>query len=383
MKIVADENMPLVSELFSGLGDIVFKAGRLLSPEDVKQADILLVRSVTSVGRALLEGSAVKFVGSATIGADHLDQEYLQQQGIAYATAPGCNAQAVVDYVMAALLVLEQTRSLKLENKTLGIVGLGNVGSRLKRTAERFGLNVLVCDPYLQPDDGRPYCDFEHILEADIISFHVPLTYEGDYPTYHMADASFLSRLKPHAVLINASRGAVIDNRALSQVLSEREDLLAVLDVWEGEPLIDIELSQRVEIATPHIAGYSFDGKAMGTYQIYQACCEFLGRPVDLNLEGVISGDVEQLIDLTAGSGVESVTALVSLVYNILEDDLALRSTLKLPRERRVAAFDQLRKHYRLRREFSTVALRNQCRWLESLSASERQRFEALGFAYR
>lgn len=380
MKIVADENMPLVDLFFSQYGEVVTKPGRLLKRADVEDADILLVRSVTKVNAALLENTPIKFVGSATIGVDHIDTEYLAKQGIGFSAAPGCNAQAVVEYVFVALLELEKTRGYVLEEMTVGIMGLGNVGSRLKAALEKLGITVLACDPPLKAQGVAGLVDYEEILKADVITFHTPLTLEGSHPTYHLVDTEFLGAMKPDALLINASRGSVIDNRALNLMLEGRQDLSVVLDVWEGEPLIDRELAQRVEVATPHIAGYSFDGKVRGTSMIYEAFCKAEGIDASIQTRDLIPPEVNQVIDLMEGEVPMTARALTRLVYNIMEDDFTLRSTLKLPRERRVAAFDQLRKHYKLRREFAEVTLRGFDQWVELVPAHESARIRSLGF---
>lgn len=380
MKIIADENMPMVHEYFSHLGDVQVMPGRLLRHHDLRDADALLVRSVTKVNAALLENTPVRFVGTATIGVDHIDTDYLAEQGITLCSAPGCNAQAVVDYICTALLRLERLRGLSLTGKTVGIVGLGNVGRRLRTTLQRMGLHVLACDPLLVEQGEAGLLPFQELLDADILSFHTPLTVSGNYPTYHMVDEQILSRLKEDVVLINAARGSVIDNQALSRWLEQREAPMVVLDVWEGEPMIDRELAQRVDIATPHIAGYSFDGKLRGTHQVYQGFCAWQGIAADLDMQQFIPPEAERVIDLIDGQESLTAAALVDQLYDIMEDDLNLRSALALPRERRVAAFDQLRKHYKMRREFAQVSLRHVEQWALTAPEDDVARVRALGF---
>lgn len=379
MKLVVDENIPLAEEFFSGFGEVCFRPGRLMTNDDVKDADALIVRSVTQVNEALLAGSSIKFVGSATIGADHLDTLYLDSMGIGYSTAPGCNATAVVEYVAAALLNLEMQRGESFQGKTLGIVGLGNVGSRLKIAFENWGLEVIACDPILESQGQQGLVDLEQVLKADIVSLHTPLTRSGPYPTFHLLDEEQLQSLKPGAILINASRGGVINNESLNRVLEDRGDLSVVLDVWEGEPLIDIELAQRVDIATPHIAGYSYDGKVKGTAQIYDAFCQSIGQQPSLKLEDLIPESSQVVLNL-ADPGIDSCKALVGKVYAIEEDDLNLRSSLRHEKDHRIAAFDQLRKHYRLRREFSQVELQGGEEFVARIADNERQKIAALGF---
>lgn len=380
MKLIIDENIPLADEFFADFGEVVKKPGRLLTRADVQDADILVVRSVTQVNQALLDGTAVSFVGSAAIGQDHLDLNYLNSRGIPCATAPGCNAVAVVEYVAAALLDLEARHGWSMAGKSLGIVGLGNVGSRLKPVFEALGLTVIACDPPLADQGQQGLVPLDEVLNADIVTLHTPLTRTAPHPTFHLLGYDRLATLARGAVLINASRGPVIDNPALRRVLEERGDLSVVLDVWEGEPLVDTELAQRVEIATPHIAGYSYDGKVRGTAMIYDALCRHLGRTPDKTPEQLIPPEAAHLIDLNEGEGIQTCRDLVRKVYRIEEDDVNLRSSLQHPKEHRIAAFDQLRKHYRLRREFSEVVLRGVETFVGRADPQEVEKIRALGF---
>lgn len=382
LKMIVDENIPAAETCFATLGEVVKKPGRSLQPADVRDADVLIVRSITQVDQALLHGSKVRFVGTATIGVDHVDQAYLTRQGIFFTNAPGCNAQSVVDYVMAALLDLEASRGIALEGKTIGIIGVGNVGARLRSVAKALGLKVRACDPPLQQQGVTGLVSADEAWQADIVSLHVPFERDGPYPTLYLGDYARLHAMAPGAVLINTARGAVIDNRALSNVLHERSDLCAVLDVWDGEPLVDRELASQVDIATPHIAGYSYDGKVRGTWMIYQKLCEFLQQPVTLQEADLIAPQLSVLLDFSSPHTDDPLTALdiVRKVYDIREDDLGLRSSLQRERERRGEGFDALRKYYRVRREFATVRLRG-CEYLrQRLPLREWQRLVALGF---
>ena len=285
MRIVADENIPLLDEFFAGFGEIRRLPGRGIDAAAVADADLLLVRSVTQVDRTLLDGSAVKFVGTCTIGTDHLDLDYFQQAGITWASAPGCNARGVVDYVLGSLLVLAEQQGVDLATRTYGVVGAGQVGSRLLKVLRDLGWRVLVCDPPRQAAEGGDFVSLQQILdECDVISLHTPLERLGVHATHHLFDSARLAALKPGSWLINASRGAVVDNRALRDLLSQRSDLHAVLDVWEDEPQVDVALAALCCIATPHIAGYSLDGKLRGTAQIYQAFCAWMQLPASIEL---------------------------------------------------------------------------------------------------
>lgn len=379
MKILIDENMPLAEQLFSRLGTVVKKAGRLITREDLLDVDALMVRSVTRVDAATVAGTPVRFIGTATIGTDHLALDALAEMGITVKSAPGCNAQAVVEYVIAALMSLEQSRGCDWRNATHGIVGIGNVGSRLQKTLLAMGCKVIACDPPLAEKGNSGLQDLQEILKADVITFHTPLTRSGLHPTWHLADYVWLEQLRPHSVLINAARGPVVDNLALSELLKKRSDLAVVLDVWEGEPLLDIELAGQVDIATPHIAGYSFDGKAKGTWQIYEQFCEFLGETVQGEWTQLVPEDHRLTLNIRDIDSERSAAALVKRVYDIMEDDVNLRGTLSLPQEQRSAAFDHLRKHYRLRREFGTVELQN-ADILATWPTAELEILRSLGF---
>jgi len=385
LTIVVDENIPAAEACFAGLGTVIKRPGRSMTADDVRDADVLVVRSITQVNQQLLVGSKVRFVGTATIGVDHVDQNYLQQQGIAFSNAPGCNAQSVVDYVISALLELESIRDFSLSGKSVGIIGLGNVGSRLKRVCEALGLEVLACDPPLQEQGQTGLVSADEAWQADIVSLHVPLEKEGRHPTLYLGDYRRLGAMVPGAVLINSSRGSVVDNRALSNVLNDRFDLCAVLDVWEGEPLVNRELVSQVDIATPHIAGYSHDGKIRGTYMIYQKLCEFLKQPVQLLERDLIPAPLNIVLDFSSDHADSPMTAreVVKKVYDIQEDDLGLRTSLQLDRERRGEGFDALRKHYRVRREFATVTLRGSDYLSQRLATAEWQRLQALSFVCR
>lgn len=382
LTIVVDENIPAAEACFGALGTVLRKPGRTLGAADVRDADVLVVRSITPVNEALLAGSKVRFVGTATIGVDHVDQHYLQQQGIGFANAPGCNAQSVVDFVMSALLALETVRDFSLPEKSIGIIGLGNVGSRLQQMAQRLDLPVLACDPPLQAQGVSGLVSADEAWQADIVSLHVPFSRDGAFPTAYLADYQRLRTMAPNAVLINTARGAVVDNRALSNVLNERSDLAAVLDVWEGEPLVNRELASQVDIATPHIAGYSHDGKIRGTFMIYQALCEFLQQPVQLQERDLIAPALNITLDFSSDHADKPASAydVMRKVYDIQEDDLGLRTSLQLPREQRGESFDALRKHYRVRREFATVQLRGHESLRQQLPPREWQRLQALGF---
>lgn len=374
IKIVADENIPGLDPLFGALGQIHRVPGRHLSRDQLIDADVLLVRSITRVDRDLLQGTAVSFVGTATIGTDHIDQQALAEMGIAFSSAPGCNADAVTEYVLSVLLHLADAQSFSLFDKVVGIVGVGNVGSRLQRRLQAMGVQVLLCDPPradAEPALADGFCDLDTVLDqADIVSLHTPLTNTGEHPTHHLLNADNLMRLRAHAILINSGRGPVIDNRALLAFSQQRSDVTLVLDVWEHEPAVPVALAQQVTIATPHIAGYSLEGKVRGTWMLYQAYCQFADILPSAQFEALLpEADV---LEMTL-SEQSSMLMPVRMQYDPYRDDRALRSTLGQSTEDQRIAFDQLRKDYPIRREFSALTLR--------VSDSQRTLFQSLGFS--
>src|SRR5690606_39078880 len=353
MKIVADENIPLLYEFFSEVGDIYPLPGRTLSAAEVRDADVLLVRSVTSVNAELLAGSKVRFVGTATIGCDHVDLEYLHRSGIAFASAPGCNARGVVEYVLASLSILFEREGRPWKGTRIGIVGLGNVGGRLKAVLENLGCEVLACDPLLQEQGVAGLVSLEEVLECDVISLHTPLTRTGAHPTFHLLNAERLARISPHQILINTARGPVIEEAALLEKLQHEPQWSVVLDVWETEPRVNPELLRRVQMGSAHIAGYSLDGKMRGTEMIYQALCRHLQIPIRHRLQDFLPAT--ELAELRFGASVAPYDALSTAIracYDPRTDDALLRRALRLPAAEHATAFDRLRKDYRVRREF-------------------------------
>ncbi|MQT59158.1 4-phosphoerythronate dehydrogenase PdxB [Pseudomonas sp. FSL R10-0399] len=376
MLIVADENIPLVDAFFAEFGEIRRLPGRQITRADVHDADVLLVRSVTKVDRDLLEGSAVRFVGTCTIGTDHLALDYFHQEGIQWSSAPGCNARGVVDYVLGSLLTLAEIEGANLNQRTYGVVGAGEVGGRLVNVLKGLGFNVQVCDPPRQAAEGGDYVSLEQIIErCDVISLHTPLDKSAENATWHLLDQKRLNQLKHGTWLINASRGPVIDNNALREVLTRREDLQAVLDVWEAEPQVDVELADLCVLATPHIAGYSLDGKQRGTAQIYQAFCDFLGQEAVIKLADLLPAPWLAKVELSADSDTAWALATVCRgVYDPRRDDADFRRSLVGTVQEQKLAFDALRKHYPVRREIEGLQVR-----IEGESQGLTQMVKALG----
>lgn len=356
MRILADENIPLVEAFFSAFGEIRRVPGRGIERATLGDAEVLLVRSVTRVDASLLADSAVRFVGTCTIGTDHLDLDYFAKAGIAWSSAPGCNARGVVDYVLGSLLALAEARGAALAGRRYGVVGAGQVGARLVEVLRGLGWDVRVCDPPRQAREGAGFVDLEEILaECDVISLHTPL----DAQTRHLLDADRLARLRPGTWLINASRGAVIDNQALRALLARRDDLEVVLDVWEGEPRVDVELARACRIATPHIAGYSLDGKLRGTAQIHQALCHHLGVAPQVRLEELMPANWLGEIALATEAPLDwALATLCRAVYDPRRDDADFRRSLAGDEASRAREFDALRKAYPVRREITGLEVR-------------------------
>ncbi len=289
IKIIADENLAYPNELFSQFGEVRFVNGRNISNSMLKDIDVLIVRSVTDVNESLLTGTNVKFVGTATIGTDHIDIDYLNKNGIAFASAAGCNSYAVAEYLVAALLFTAVKENFSVKDKTIGVVGVGNVGSKVVRFCEALGMKVLKNDPPLYSAGKlNDALSLNDLFDADIISLHVPLTFEGENKTFHLFDEDKLNRIKDDAIFINTSRGSVVNNKSLKEII-EKKNLKVILDVWENEPNIDEQLVDQVLIGTPHIAGYTFEGKVNGTIMICEALVEFLkmGELISLKLPDV------------------------------------------------------------------------------------------------
>ena len=336
MKIVVDDKIPYIRETICQLADeVVFLSGAAITADDVKDADVLVVRTRTRCNQQLLEGSKVQLVVTATIGYDHIDTEWLESAGIRWTNCPGCNSGSVAQYVESTLLLLEQKKGLSLRQSTIGIVGCGHVGSKVKAVAERLGMRVLVCDPPLASTPSPLTSHFVSLDEiernSDIITFHVPLTKEGDYATWHLANDDFFHRLSRVPYIINTSRGEVVDNKALLLAIEEDRVHDAIIDVWENEPHPDATLLDKVFIGTPHIAGYSADGKTNADNMVIDAICQQFG----LSHPGLIAPPALPKDFHYTGNPLE--------LYNPMDDSQKLKAE--------PSHFEQLRNNYPLRRE--------------------------------
>ena len=371
LNIVADENIPAVEQMFAQFGSITRVDGRTLTPEQLVDVDVLLVRSVTPVNQQLLANSPVKFVGTATIGTDHVDKSYLQTQHIQFASAPGCNADAVVEYDLSCIMQLLQQSNECLADKVVAIIGVGNVGSRLASRLTAVGVKQLLLNDPPRAQHEAGFSDLSQVLQtADIIALHTPLIKGGPWPTQHLLGSAELAMLKPGAILLNAGRGPAIKGNDLLEFLRVRSDVRTVLDVWEHEPEVDRELAAMVNIATAHIAGYSLEGKLRGTFMLKQALADYLQVDCKESLQQFLPEASITSVQLTDQA---DATGVINLLYDPYRDDRALRATLHGPDQRR--EFDLLRKNYPVRREFSSLAIGG------SISDSKKLQILQFGFS--
>lgn len=358
MKILIDENMPYAEGLFSQLGNVVLKAGRHMCAEDLIDVDALMIRSVTKVNAALIaQANKLKFVGTATAGMDHVDQALLKQKGIYFTAAPGCNKVGVAEYVLSSLLVLGQQQGFSIFDKTIGIIGAGQVGSYLRNCLTAIGINVLLNDPPKQSEgDQRKFTPLDELVEkADVITIHTPITSSGQWPTHHMFDATRLEALRADQILINAARGPIIDNQALKARLLQNDGFTAVLDVFEHEPVVDMDLLPLLAFATPHIAGYGLEGKARGTTMIFNSFCEFIGRDMQADPAKLLPVAPIPEVTLSKQWNESVLNSLIQLIYDVRLDDAIFRRNIGPE-----GAFDKMRKDYWDRREYSAIKIKGQ-----------------------
>ncbi len=347
MKIVADDRIPFLKGVFEPFARVVYLPGKQICKGELLDADVLITRSVTKCDAALLDGTSVKLIATATIGDDHIDKIFCKKNGITVATATGCNASAVEQYITSALLILAEKKQFSIKGLKLGVVGVGNVGSRVKNVAELLGMKTLLNDPPRVEIEGKSgFVDLDELLEeSDLITLHVPLTFDGNYPTYHLADDIFFSKIKKPVVFINSSRGKVVETTALKNAIKNGKIRASVIDVWENEPDIDLELLDVIDIATSHIAGYSLEGKARATQMTVETVSKCFGFRIGNWLPHM--DEEQEFIEIDC-TGLDEQNILFNTVirsYDILKDDEMLR---KIPEN-----FELLRSDYNFRREYS------------------------------
>ena len=357
MKIVCDNKIPFIRGVFEPWAEVVYLPGAETTPAVVRDADAVVTRTRTRCDAALLAGSSVRVVASATIGYDHIDTAWCEAHGILWRNAPGCNSSSVKQYIAAVLCTLARRHGLRLDSLTLGVVGVGNVGSKVAEAAALLGMRVLLCDPPRARAEGAEgFVDLDTLVaQSDIVTLHVPLSREGEDATSHLFDEARLAAMRPDQFLINSSRGPVVDGAALRAALQAKALRGAVLDVWEGEPEPDRALMALLDIATPHIAGYSADGKANGTRMSVRTVAAVLGlpladwRPADIPAP---AQPLEFSLDASGKSRQEVLSEAILHTYDILADDRALRAHPE--------RFEQLRGDYPVRREPTAFTLRLQ-----------------------
>lgn len=359
MKIVIDENIPFGKEAFGALAEVVSLPGRAIEPKVLRDAEVLVVRSVTNVDAALLQHSAVQFVGTATAGCDHIDRDYLEKNHILFASAEGANANSVAEYVVAALLMRARETGTPLRGLSLGIIGVGHIGTRVAKKAAALGMDILLNDPPLRRKTGLAcYKSFREACEADFITLHVPLILEGPDATRHLFDETAIAALSPETVVINTSRGEVVDNAAFLRAVIRERLPAPIFDVWENEPAINWAFLRQAGIFTPHIAGYSLDGKIAGTRQIYETFCAALGVPPTWTpRDSALPGAPLIPLDAANRDDLDILSDLTAQAYDLRGDVKRFEAVLALPFEARPEAFDQLRKTYPPRREFQSAQL--------------------------
>jgi len=381
MKIFADQNIPFVTQAFSSLSsseaqdEVILFDGRQLKADELADADVLLVRSVTHVDEALLSSSNIQFVASATIGTDHIDFDYLKSRNIKFASAPGCNAISAAEYTLCGILLHAGKQNIPLSELTVAVVGYGNVGSRVVHRLNAVGIKTCAYDPprALKHQD-IDYVDWDEVIKCNVVTGHVPLTVDVDYPTKLMFDDAFFTALQTGSLFLNSSRGATQDEQALLRQL-KKKNLQLILDVWQDEPLINVELQKQTLISTPHIAGYSFDGKCRGTYMIYQAACNHFGQQERWNPNIVLEDKGADNMLAYDAAAANPLWDLVNQVYSIEADSARLREGMNLDEKSRAELFDGLRKNYPKRREFSHFRIKQ-----VTLSAADRTMLSELGF---
>ena len=353
MKLIIDENIVQAKEAFKNFGETVYISGREINNQVLLDADVLIVRSITKVNENLLKNTKVKFVGTATIGTDHIDQKYLQENNITFSSAAGCNSYSVTEYVFSAITHFANKYKFNLSDKSIGVVGYGNIGTKIVKIAKALGMKVVINDPPLERESNENiFSPLEEALKCDIVTFHVPLNKDGIDKTVRLLNEQNIDLIRENTILINSSRGPVVCNKVLKQRLKKENNIHAVLDVWETEPNFDSELFDLLEIGTPHIAGYSFEGKLNGTKIIYDALSDYLKtektwKPV---FERVSDNKINILDNETEA---EVFQKLFNKSYKIMDDDLSMRESKGLSGSDKSTHFDSLRKNYRKRRELN------------------------------
>ncbi|MEE9431755.1 MAG: 4-phosphoerythronate dehydrogenase PdxB [Melioribacteraceae bacterium] len=382
IKIIADDKIPFLKDVLEPYAEVEYFPGSEISNEKILDADALIIRTRTNCDAKLLSGTNVKIIATATIGVDHIDGEYCNQNNIKWLNAPGCNSTSVMQYITSILLTLAEKNKFELSTKTIGIIGVGNVGSKIERVAKILGMKILLNDPPRERKEGsQKFYNLEKIItESDIITFHTPLNREGIDKTFHLADEQFFAKFKKKPIIINSSRGEVVKTSALKDAIRKGSISNVALDVWEDEPKIDLELLDMVDLATPHIAGYSTDGKVNGTTVCVNEINDFFNLGLKANPAKKTSGQVwypesipiakngnEIVIDCNNKTEQEVIAEAVNTTYSITDDDKILRNSPE--------TFEKQRGDYRIRREFDNYSLK-----LKNCNSVVENKLSKLGF---
>jgi len=333
MKLLIDDAIYAHHEIFSSFGEIIALASGDINKQTVKDCDVLIVRSRTKVNEELLKGSRIKFVGSTVVGLDHIDEDYLKQNNIVFSSAQGCNANSVAEYVISALVNLAVDYNFNLAEKTLGIIGVGNVGRRLDFMAKQLSMTTLLNDPPRQNrESGCDFVDLSEALSADIVSFHTPLTYVGAHPSHNLLAQHNFALIGEDTIIINAARGGIIDEAIWQKTQTKAN----IIDCWENEPNINTALQKSAYWATPHIAGHSVDAKFMGSYMIYQALCKFTNTDANDTITNLVQPPQVAIKQ-------HALQTTLNTIYPFIKDDLAIKD---------ISNFDDYRRHYPERYEW-------------------------------
>ncbi len=367
MRIIVDKNIPYLKGIVENFGDVTYLDGSAFTHDAIKDADSLIVRTVTRFDEKMLKGTSVKLICSATIGYDHIDTTYCDSHNIVWRNCPGCNSGSVQQYIISSLIMIAKEKGFDLKDKVIGIVGVGNVGKKVAKACALLGMKVLLNDPPRQLTEmDNDFVSLETIMdEADIITFHTPLTKDGEYKTYHLADAGFFSSLKKKPIMINSARGGIIDTAAIKNAINYSQISGAIIDCWENEPQIDLEYMHMVDIATPHIAGYSADGKANATRMSLEFIADFYNLSKDVITHVKEPAPEHPVIDMDTYSARDRVHCAILGTYNPIGDFERLRLS--------PSSFKQLRNDYPLRREYFAYTVLN-------AGEEERALFDSLGF---
>ena len=348
--IIVDDAVPYAKEMFSSLGEVTCLPGKEIKASHLKQADALIIRSRTNINATLLKNSSINFIGSTVVGLDHVDQTYLKQQKIKFYSAQGCNANSVAEYIITCIVNHAEENHLQLNTKTLGIIGVGNVGKQLQKKAQALGLTILANDPPRQQQENLPnFTTLEQALTADIVSFHTPLTSHGDFPTDKLLNKNNFSLINKQALLINAARGGIIEESAWINYANQTPTLTNVIDCWENEPNINPALAKIAKLTTPHIAGHAFEAKIKGSHMVYQSLCNHWNEPENNQWKIKLIAK-PQPIKLTDTTPQKTIKQLLSQCYQPTKDHQAINITNPLD-------FEHYRRHYPIRREWTEYSV--------------------------